>query len=314
MKILVTGGLGYLGSQVSFQFLQNGYSVSIIDLPSSNPYTKIKEACYTQLDITDRSLLERFFNANSFDQVVHLAAKKSVVESIIHPKLYKDVNVEGTRNLLDAATSHGCGHFILASSAAVYAESESGYVTEESALAPANPYGDSKLESELLLNEYVSKGEIAGCSLRLFNLSGEGERGLAKTGTESLLPIIINKVLTNEELTVFGDCYPTKNGTAARDYIHVSDAANCFLLVSKLLATNKLPNTINIGTGVSTTIFELIEQVEILTRKKISMKIETSREGEIGVMVADIRKGFELLGPYIAHDISSIIRSMLREI
>ena len=314
MKILVTGGLGYLGSQVSFNFLQNGHSVSIIDLPNSNPYNKLKEAHYTQLDITNRKSLEKFFGSNSFDQVIHLAAKKSVVESMNNPQLYRDVNVEGTRNLLEAATSQGCGYFILASSAAVYAESESGYVTEESEVSPANPYGASKLDSETLLNEYIDQGQIKGCSLRLFNLSGEGESDLAKSGPESLLPIIINKVVLKEELQIYGDCYSTKNGTAARDYIHILDVANCFLLVSKSLETKKLPNTMNIGTGVSTTIFELIEQVEILTGKKISVKIENPREGEIGIMVADVRKGIEVLGPFVVHDISSIIRSVVRDV
>jgi UDP-glucose 4-epimerase len=181
MKVLITGGLGYVGSQVSYDFLQNGHEVSIIDILKSNPFEKIKDAKYDQVDISDFDCLKSYFKQNRFDQIIHLAAKKSVIESIKKPQLYRGINIEGTRNLLELASVQDCKNFIFASSAAVYAESESGLVNEESELAPANPYGESKLESELILNGFISQGKINGCSLRLFNVSGEGETGLATT-------------------------------------------------------------------------------------------------------------------------------------
>ena len=311
MKILVTGGLGYLGSQVSYGFLQNGDDVSIIDLLSSNPYKKISGAKYAKLDIMDRNGIKKYFSHNSFDQVIHLAAKKSVIESINYPQMYRDINIQGTENLLGAASDQGCSHFILASSAAVYAESTSGFVTEDSKVLPASPYGASKLQSELILEEYTSQGKIKGCALRLFNLSGEGESDLTKSSGGSLLPTIISKLNSNESIQIFGGNYATKDGTASRDYIHILDAANSFLMASKMLTIKQIPKILNIGTGKSTTVLELVTLVESLASAKISARIESPREGEIGIMVADVRKGIEHLGPYVTHDVSSIIRSML---
>ena len=312
MRILVTGGLGYLGSQVSYNLIQNGNDVSIVDVLETNPFKKISEADYTKLDITNYLDLKSYFNKNKFDQVIHLAAKKSVLESVEFPELYRDVNIQGTANLLEVAANQNCSNFIFASSAAVYAESESGFVSEDSDLAPANPYGESKLEAELLVNEFINEGILKGCSLRLFNLSGEGESGLAKSGKGSLLPTIINKVAKNEPMQIFGDCFMTKDGSASRDYIHVLDAAKSFVLVSRLLRDREIPNTLNIATGESTTVLEMIEQVSICSSTRISVKIESARSGEIGRMVADIRKSVECLGTYATRDLESIVASALR--
>jgi UDP-glucose 4-epimerase len=314
MRILVTGGLGYLGSQVSYNLLENGIDVSIIDILPTNPFKKISGASYTQLDITNYRELKNYFNQNKFDQVIHLAAKKSVLESMEFPDLYKEVNIRGTANLLELAANQDCPNFIFASSAAVYAESESGFVSEDSELAPENPYGESKLESELLVAQFVRESKLKACSLRLFNLSGEGEGGLANSGEGSLLPVIISKMKKNEPVQVFGDCFMTKDGSASRDYIHVLDASDCFLLVSRLLRDKEIPNTLNIATGRSTTVLEMIEQARVSSSSKIDVKMETARFGEIGRMIADVRKSVEHLGPYVTRDLESIVTSALRAI
>jgi len=312
MRVLITGGLGYVGSQVSHNLLQKGYDVSIIDIFKSNPFKKIMKAKYAQLDVSNRTGLKSYFEQNKFDQIIHLAAKKSVIESVKFPKLYMDVNVQGTRNLLEFASSQGCSNFFLASSAAVYAESESGLVSEDSDLAPANPYGESKLESEMLVNKFVSQGKIKGCSLRLFNISGEGESGLATSGDGSLIPTIASKIRNNEPIQIFGNNFKTKDGSAARDYIHVLDVSNCFSLASHLAGEREIPITLNIGTGQGTTVFEMIEQFKISSLTEISIQMESERVGEIGKMVADVRKSVEHLGSYVKHNLESIVTSSLR--
>ncbi len=232
MKILVTGGAGYIGGTVSRRLLAGGHAVTIYDnLCHSRRAAVAAGAGFVEGDLADRELLEETLTAGHFDGVMHFAALIEAGESMVKPEIYFRNNTAGTLTLLEAMTATGHKRLVFSSTAACYGEPEKTPILEDAKLAPTNAYGESKLLVEQMLTWFNRIHGLRYASLRYFNVAGAVEgRGEAHEPESHLIPLILDVALgRREKIKIFGQDYPTKDGTCVRDYIHVSDLADAHL-------------------------------------------------------------------------------------
>lgn len=301
MKILVTGGAGYIGSHTCVELLQAGHAVTVLDnLSNSSPRVIERLARisnrrpeFRQLDVRDATGLEGLFAHTGFDAVMHFAGVKSVAESVADPGKYHDNNVNGSRILMAAMEKHGVRSLLFSSSATVYGEAARAPITEDAALGPVNPYGETKLEVERLLHaRCAADAGWHAVALRYFNPVGAHASGLigeAPQGTpNNLMPYICQVAVGRlPELAVFGNDYPTRDGTAIRDYIHVVDLARGHLAALDYLQSQRGFHVINLGTGSGTTVLEMLTSFERVNRVHIPRRMAARRAGDAAAIWAD---------------------------
>ncbi|KMQ51078.1 UDP-glucose 4-epimerase [Chitinispirillum alkaliphilum] len=290
IKVLVVGGAGYIGSHVTRCLLDNGFSVTVYD----NLSTGCKENIFTgsefvQGDILDFPQLIKVME-QGFDGLVHLAALKSVGESMSFPEKYSLNNITGTLNLLNAASQTGVQNIVFSSSAAIYGEPQYCPIDEKHRKSPQNYYGFTKLEIERFLEWYDRIKGMRFAALRYFNAAGYDVEGRV-TGLEknpaNLLPIIMETASgKRSQLEVFGDDYDTPDGTCIRDYIHVSDLANAHLLALKYLHRENKSGFFNLGSETGTSVLEMINSAREITGKEIPVKIAGRRVGDPPNLIA----------------------------
>ncbi len=313
-KILVTGGAGYIGSHVCLQLLYFGFDVYIIDslINSSNQnlknilsiYKKNKELINNNLyffkgDIRDQVFLESIFKEvyslnNYFHAVIHLAGLKSVRESILKPKRYWDVNLNGSINLVNVMKKFNCYSIVFSSSATVYGIADKELLDENSIIKPCNVYGETKARIEkLLLNLCLENNNWRVCNLRYFNPAGAHYSGLIGEATcnnpNNLFPYL-NLVAIGKKkfLRIYGNDWNTRDGTAIRDYLHVDDLAYGHLLIMQHILSDKFKiKNINIGTGKGTTVLELINTYQKVNNCEIPFEFVSRREGDVESLIAD---------------------------
>lgn len=309
-KILVTGGCGYIGSHCIVQLIEAGYQPVIYD-DFSNSFpevlerikiiTGVKPTCYKG-DIRDTKSLSNVFEKHSFDAVIHFAGKKSVYESEKLPLLYYSVNVGGSINLLSAMEEFGVKKIVFSSTATVYGECGEKGVKETAPLNPINNYGKSKLMFEEVMRETSRKDENWSISiLRYFNPVGAHPSGLIgedPLGIPANLMPYISQVgaKKRDKLKIFGDDYPTRDGTGSRDYIHVEDLASAHIAALKFLENNKGTEIFNLGTGKDTTVLELVNSFSQINNIHIPYEIVERRAGDSAICFADPFKANERLG------------------
>lgn len=310
MNVLVTGGTGYIGSHTCVELLQGGHDVVIVDnLSNSTPavlerLTQItgREIAFHRLDVRDEAALARLFAGVRFDAVVHFAGVKSVAESVADPAKYHDNNVGGSRTLLAVMARHGVKRLLFSSSATVYGASARAPISEDAALGPLNPYGETKLAVERLLQaQCAADPEWCAVALRYFNpvgahpsgLIGEAPRGVPN----NLMPYICRVAVGRlPELAVFGNDYPTRDGTAVRDYIHVVDLARGHLAGLEYLQRFTGFRVLNLGTGRGTTVLEMVEDFERVNGLRIPRRMAPRRAGDAAALWADPSLAARLLG------------------
>ncbi len=300
-KILVTGGAGYIGSHACVELLENAYQVVILDNLSNSSrevLPRIKKICGSEPDfiegnILDAKLLENLFLNNDFDAVIHFAGLKAVGESVEQPLKYYQNNVEGTLELIKAMSNSKCRKLVFSSSATVYGDPDSVPITETSPLSATNPYGQSKLMNENILRDLASSDLQWQISiLRYFNpiaahpsgLIGEHPNGIPNNLMPYIAQVAVGKL---QQLSVYGDDYPTQDGTGVRDYIHVVDLAKAHLKALQALSTSFGCRAHNIGTGQGYSVIEMIKAFEMAADKKISYRIVDRRPGDIAECYAD---------------------------
>ncbi|MEM9942721.1 MAG: UDP-glucose 4-epimerase GalE [Planctomycetota bacterium] len=304
MNVLVTGGAGYIGSHTCLELLNAGHQVSVIDNLSNASEESLqrvsnlssKDIHFSQSDIRDEASLDAVFQTQNFDAVIHFAALKAVGESVKIPLDYYQNNITGTLEVLKAMERHGVRNFVFSSSATVYGLPKVLPLTEESPThirEVTNPYGRTKLMTEILLRDWhASKPETNIALLRYFNPVGaheSGQIGEDPNGIPNNLMPYISQVAVGklDKLGVFGDDYPTPDGTGVRDYIHVVDLAVGHVLSLDKLATNPGLVTYNLGTGRGYSVLEVIAAFEYASGKKIPYEIKDRRSGDVAAMYAD---------------------------
>jgi UDP-glucose 4-epimerase len=291
-KILVTGGAGYVGGTVTRRLLAARNEVTIYDnLCHSKRSAVAAGADFVEGDLADRPLLEKTLRAGEFDGVMHFAALIEAGESMVKPEVYFRNNTAGTLALLEAMIAVGPKRLVFSSTAACYGEPEKTPIEEDARLAPTNAYGESKLLVEQMLVWFNRIHGLRYASLRYFNVAGAIESyGEAHEPESHLIPLILDVALgRREKIKIFGQDYPTKDGTCVRDYIHVSDLADAHFLA--LNALDQRDRVIyNIGNGQGFTVREVIESARRVTTKPISVDECPRRPGDPAVLVASSEK------------------------
>lgn len=313
-KILVTGGLGYIGSHTVVELQNTGFEVIIIDNLSNSSLDVIEgitnitksSPVFVKLDLRFKKDVEQFFDQhNDIEGIIHFAASKSVGESIENPLLYYENNLNTLIYLLQECKKHRINNLIFSSSCTVYGEPDSLPITEDAPVKKAiSPYGNTKQISEEIISDMCSVSELKSISLRYFNPIGahsSAEIGELPIGVpQNLVPFITQTAVgLRDYLSIFGNDYPTPDGTCIRDYIHVVDLAKAHVVALQRLLINKMNiplEIFNVGTGRGCSVLEIVNAFEKVTDQKLNYKIVDRRSGDVVAVYADIQKANEILG------------------
>jgi UDP-glucose 4-epimerase len=288
--ILVTGGAGYIGSFMAKRLLDDGFEVTIADsLERGHKEAVNPKAVFTQGNLLDKAFVTELFK-NKFDAVIHFAGFISMEESMENPHLYFENNVFPALNILEEMSKTGNNNFIFSSSAGVYGNPDQIPISETSRTLPTNPYGESKLMVEKLMNWYGKTKQISTVALRYFNAAGaslDGSMGENHTPESHIIPNIINALKSNQPFNLFGTDYKTKDGTCVRDYIHVLDLTEAHVLAIKKLQNATGNYTYNVGTGMGFSNREIIDMVEKVSEQKVKVTETPRRPGDADELIAD---------------------------
>lgn len=316
MSYLITGGAGYIGAHVVRAMTQAGERVVVLDDLSSGVRERVPhEVPFVTGSTLDRELLDRTLAEHDVRGVIHLAAKKQVGESVEQPLAYYQDNVEGLRVLLAAVTEAGVREFVLSSSAAVYGTPDVDLVTEATPCLPLSPYGETKLAGEWLVRAVGRAHGLSTACLRYFNVAGAAEPELADTGVFNLVPMVFEKLTDDEPALIFGDDYPTPDGTCVRDYIHVEDLAEAHVAAAHRLAERSAAGasgdlTLNIGRGEGVSVQEMVDLIAQVTgRPELEVRVTERRAGDPARVVASAETIGAELGWKARHDVRSMVRS-----
>lgn len=312
MKIFLTGGAGYIGGTVAARLIEKGHQVLILDNLSHSRRSRVPAGAeFVEAELADRATIEQIFKAaedegKPFDGVLHFAALIEAGESMQRPEIYFRNNSASTLSLLEATLACGPKRLVFSSTAAVYGEPESIPIQEDARLSPTNPYGQSKLLVEQMLAWFHRIHGLRYASLRYFNVAGAHEgpggitRGESHDPESHLIPLILDVALGRRpSIRIYGDDYPTPDGTCIRDYIHVSDLADAHLLALSALgeATEKqAPLIYNFGNGNGFSVRDVVESARRVTGHPIPAEVVPRRPGDPAVLIASSQKAMRELG------------------
>ncbi len=312
MKILVTGGAGYIGSHVVRVLNQKNYEVIILDNLSTGHIESVPPfAVFEKADLLEAALVESILEKHQPDAVIHFAAFALVGESVETPQKYYSNNVAGALNLLNAVKKFEIKNFVFSSTCTIYGNPDAIPISEEEPDKPINPYGKTKLIIENALKDYGSAYGIKSVALRYFNAAGaspSGDIGESHNPETHLIPLVLKTAIGElAEIKIYGNDYSTTDGTCVRDYIHVDDLATAHVKALEYLIRGNDSVMLNLGTGKGNSVLEIIEIAERITGKKIKKKIAPRREGDPSVLVADNKKAKQLLDWRPQYEIEQII-------
>ncbi|MFJ4617740.1 UDP-glucose 4-epimerase GalE [Streptomyces sp. NPDC088812] len=311
MTWLITGGAGYIGAHVVRAMTEAGERAVVYDDLSSGFAGRVPEGVPLVVGSTlDKALVARTLAGHAVTGVVHLAARKQVGESVERPLLYYRENVEGLRVLLEAVTEAGVPSFVFSSSAAVYGMPDVDLVTEETPCVPMSPYGETKLAGEWLVRATGRATGLSTASLRYFNVAGAASPELADTGVLNLVPMAFERLTRHAPPRIFGDDYPTPDGTCVRDYIHVADLAEAHVAAARALQASPGHSlTLNIGRGEGVSVREMIDLVNAVTGYGRPPTVTPRRPGDPARVVASADRIATELGWRAKHDVQDMIVS-----
>jgi UDP-glucose 4-epimerase len=326
MRILVTGGAGYIGSHTCVELLNAGYEVTVVDNLSNSKEEAIKrireisgkDLKFHEVDLLDKKSLSKVFGKSGIDAVIHFAGLKAVGESVQIPLRYYHNNITGTLMLCETMKEHNVKNIVFSSSATVYGDPHKVPITEDFPLSATNPYGRTKLMIEEILRDlYVADKSLNIAILRYFNPVGSHKSGrIGESPNDipnNLMPYIAQVAVGRlSMLSVFGSDYPTPDGTGVRDYIHVVDLAIGHLFALKKLETNPGVVTYNLGTGRGYSVLEMVKAFEQASGKKVAYKIIGRRPGDIAACYADPSKAKKELGWSADRDINEMCEDVWR--
>jgi UDP-arabinose 4-epimerase len=291
MNVLVAGGAGYIGSHTSKQLFRAGHTVTVLDNLSTGHEWAVKWGSLERVDLANQSEIERVLETHNIEAVIHFAGSAYVGESMKIPAHYFRNNVNNSLNLLEAMHNAGVKNIVFSSSCTTYGIPTQVPIAEDAPQNPISPYGESKLMVEKMLHWFHECHGINWVALRYFNASGadpEGEIGEQHDPETHLIPLVIGAALgTRPPIQVFGTDYPTPDGTAVRDYIHVNDLAIAHIKALEYLVHGGQPTAFNLGTGTGHSVLEVIKMVERVSGKKVPYVLTQRREGDPAILVAN---------------------------
>ena len=317
MKVLVTGGAGYIGSNMVKKLLEHRHSPVVLDdLSMGHRHFVPKNVPFVKGHIRKSADLQNVFKKFKVEAVMHFAASAFVGESVENPLKYYDNNTLGALQLLKAMREARVRKLIFSSTCAIFGEPKRLPIKEDDEKQPANPYGRSKLMIETILRDHAAADGLCYAALRYFNACGAhpcGEIGEVHKPETHLIPNIL-KVLTGEkkQLEIYGDDYDTPDGTCIRDYIHVEDLASAHLLALEALAKGMKSDVFNLGSGSGYSVKDIVKAVEKVTKKKVKVKICARRPGDPAKLIASSAKAKKILGWKPKYDLEEIIQTAWR--
>lgn len=314
MTVLVTGGAGYIGSHIVRLLRNRGDAVVVVDDVSEGIVARIGDTPLVQIDLASvdaPTVLRDTFAKFGVTAVVHLAARKKVGESVLRPDWYQAQNVGGLKNLLTAMKDASVKKLVFSSSAATYGIPDVEQVGEDFDCQPINPYGQTKLDGEHLVQEASLAWGLREVSLRYFNVAGTGWDDLVDTQIANLVPIIFKSLAESKSPKVFGNDWPTQDGTCVRDYVHVLDLAEAHLSALDYLDRDDREfDVFNVGTGEGSSVLDVINTVASVTGQAITPDMEPRRAGDPAFLCADVSRIEKVLNWRAKHNLHDIIASV----
>ncbi len=299
LRILVTGGAGYIGAHTVRLLLEQGHDVTVADNLSKGYRHNVPADRLYEIDVCQTGALAELMSRRQMDAVIHFAAYIAVGESMRVPERYFSNNVGGSLSLLTAMVEAGVNRIVFSSTAAVYGNPHTTPILEDFPIQPVSPYGESKVMVEAMLRWFDTIHQLRSVALRYFNACGAdpaGDLGEEHEPETHLIPLLLQAVITGKPVTVFGDDYDTPDGTCIRDYIHVNDLARAHILALEHLMAGGASDQFNAGTGTGHSVMEVIRAVEEVTGRKVPYVVGPRREGDAARLVASSSKLERQLG------------------
>jgi UDP-glucose 4-epimerase len=316
MKILVTGGAGYIGSHVIRQLITVGHEPVALDDLTNGIQKRIGDTPLVKLDLASPEATDsliKAFKDYSIDGVIHLAARKSVGESVERPEYYYQQNINSVTNLLLAMREAKVMNMVFSSSAATYGSPDVDQVNEDYLARPINPYGETKLVGEWMMADAAKAWGLKVVSLRYFNVAGAGFDDLADTSIANLIPIAFNAIKNNKPIQVFGTDWPTPDGSCVRDYIHVLDLADAHITALEYLDQDVREHSVfNVGTGKGSSVLAVIDTIHKVIGKDFEVDLVDRRAGDPAALSADVSRIEKTLGWKAKQSLADIVSSHYR--
>ena len=310
MTWMLTGGAGYIGAHIVRAFQSADLPVVVLDDLSTGIRENVPaDVPFVQASIADSDAVRAALREHAVTGVLHLAAKKAVGESVEQPLLYWDENVGGMRSLLQSCLDEGVDRVLFSSSAAVFGEPPVELVTEETPAAPISPYGETKLVGEWMLRDLATAVPLRWAALRYFNVAGTGAPELADRSVNNLVPMVIQALSEDRNPQLFGDDYPTRDGSCIRDYIHVVDLAEAHAAAARRLDDGPLGEVYNVGRGEGISVKEVLQTVREVTGIDFTVDVVGRRPGDAPAYFADATKIGKELGWTARLDLTDMVRS-----
>lgn len=306
---LITGGAGYIGAHIVRAFIANNIDTVVLDNLTTGVQAKIpKNTKFYKVDLKSIEDIKGVFSENKFEGVVHLAAKKSVIESMRYPEKYFEENLVGLSNLLLVMKKYEVDKLVFSSSSSVYGVQQTSLAKENDFLNPVSFYGRTKLMGEWMIEASQNWG-LRYALLRYFNVAGAGSIDLSDVGEFNLIPMVFRALKNRENPKIFGDKYPTQDGTCVRDFVHVEDVSTAHLLAAQKLSNGMESDIFNVGTGKGTSVKEVMEIIRQTTKLDFEIEYAEPRAGDPPITGADIKKIKDRLGWVSSKNIEETIRS-----
>ncbi len=309
MTWLVTGGAGYIGAHVVRALRADGVGVVVLDDLSTGDASRIEDVPLVRASLLDRAAIDRTLAEHDVQGVVHIAAKKQVGESVADPYYYYRQNVLGQLELMEAMQAADVRRFVFSSSAATYGAPETALVTEKTHLEPESPYGQTKVVGEWLATDAEAAHGVRSVCLRYFNVAGAATAALGDPEVLNLIPMVFERLTAHERPKVFGDDYPTADGTCVRDYVHVSDIADAHRAAAAHLMSDGESLRLNVGRGEGASVLEVLAMVGEVTGLDVTPEVVPRRPGDPPRTVASVDAIRDRLGWTAQHDLREMVQS-----
>jgi UDP-glucose 4-epimerase len=310
MTWMITGGAGYIGAHIVRAFQDVGLPLVVLDDLSTGVRENVPaDVPFVRAAIADSETVRAALREHQVTGVLHLAAKKAVGESVEQPLMYWDENVGGMRSLLQSCLDEGVERLLFSSSAAVYGNPPVEYVTEETPTAPMSPYGETKLVGEWMLRDLAAAAPLRWVALRYFNVAGAGAPELADRSVNNLVPMTLQALGQGKNPQLFGDDYPTRDGSCVRDYIHVVDLAEAHAAAARRLDEGPIGEVFNVGRGEGVTVKEVFSTVREVTGIDFELDVVGRRAGDPAAYFADPTKIGKELGWTARLDLQAMVAS-----